>query len=190
MVPQHKSVVPGRKVCRTVIDKVRQRLRRPHIGRLPCLGRNLKALSVRHVEDAVVGVGNIAVPPLAASCIDKEIDLIVVNAGSDHLVEVICGGAVPALKIGADNIDHDRVVLVRYDRQLCRSMKRRHLYVHLRHPLVLRGPVIIRILFSHDDEVRFSALCGCALILRACPLILRSCLFILRGCALFGFHLS
>ena len=61
-------------------------------------------------------IGDISVPSLAASGVDQQVISAVIEPCSDHLLQIVCSGTVTAFEIGTDDIDHNRVVLIRYSR--------------------------------------------------------------------------
>ena len=171
MVPEHKSVMFCREIGRAVIYKLGQRLRSPHVGCLSSLCRDFQLLPVRQVDDTVVLIGNVAGPSLAAAGIDKQIILIVIQARRDHLIKVICRGAVVALQIRAYDVDHDRVIFIRQLGNVMGRIERGRLYIDIYAFLALCGAAVIGGLLPHDHQFRFFIsgrfLCRCRF--RTCP---------------------
>ena len=145
----------GRKVHGTVIDELRKCVRSAHVCSLRSLRGDLELLAVLHIYDTVVSVRYIAGPALAAAGVNEQVVPCEIQPCSDHLIDIICRGAVPALKVGADDIDHHREVLVRDFGQFLRCIERGSLTAGLVIFPALGGAAVICALLPHDHQFRF-----------------------------------
>ena len=110
MIPHHKSICLGRKVLRTIAEKLRQCIRIPHIKLFIGFPQSCYSIRTDGINRCIMILHRLDMPVFCPACQQDQINLICIIARIDHFQDVFAGsasGSSRRFEIGSAHIDHN-----------------------------------------------------------------------------------
>ena len=113
VIPEDQAVVFRRIIIYSKPQELCQSLLGSHVGVAVCSTDDPVVFPSGQIQHTVAVTGYISEPFTRAACIDDDVIFLKINAGRQHLLQVVSGRAAVGLQIGADHIDKDCIVFGR-----------------------------------------------------------------------------